>query len=139
MIRGLYFVIILILEKKVYGKFIEKTKVFKYVYTLILIILSFTIFNGNSLNEVITFLKNMLFLKDIPFISFETLYHIRNYITVIIIAIISSTPVLKLLTNKIKNNKICSILEICYYFTLLIIITAFLIDSSFNPFLYFRF
>ena len=138
-IWGLYFAIILLLEKTLYGTFIEKTKVFKYVYTLILIIISFTIFNGNSLNEVITSLKNMLFLEDIPFINFETLYHIRNYIFVIIIAIISSTPIMKLLTNKIKNNKIYSILEIGYYFIVLIIVTAFLIDSSFNPFLYFRF
>ena len=138
-IWGLFFAVLLVLEKKLWGKYLEKTKIFKYIYTLFFVIISFTIFNSNSLNEVINSLKNMFFLNNIKLINAETTYHIRNYIVILFIGVIASTPLMKNLFNKIKSNKIISILEIIYIFLLLIVITAFLIDSSFNPFLYFRF
>ena len=138
-IWGLFFAVLLILEKNIWGKYLEKTKVFKYIYTMFFVVISFTIFNANSFNEVINSLKNMFFINDIDFINIETIYHIRNYIIILIIGIIASTPLLKKLINKIKYKKIINVLEVIYYFVLLIIITAFLVDSSFNPFLYFRF
>ena len=138
-IWGIYFAILLILEKNVWGKYLDKTKIFKYIYTIFFVVISFTIFNANSFNEIITNLKNMLFINNINFISNETIYHIRNYTIVLIVAIISSTPLLKILIQKIKYKKIIDILDIIYCFLLLIIVTAFLVDSSFNPFLYFRF
>ena len=138
-IWGLYFAVLLILEKNVWGKYLDKTKIFKYIYTIFLIVISFTIFNANSFNEVVNNLKNMFFLNNISFINIETIYHIRNYIVVLVIAIIASTPLLKILIQKIKHKKIIDILDIIYCFILLIVVTAFLVDSSFNPFLYFRF
>ena len=138
-IWGLYFAVLLVLEKKIWGKHLEKTKIFKYIYTLFFVIISFTIFNSNSLNEVIVSLRNMFFLNDIDFINTETIYHIRNYIVILIIGIIASTPLIKKIFNKIKSSNLISVLEVIYVLLLLIVITAFLIDSSFNPFLYFRF
>ena len=138
-IWGLYFAVLLLLEKKLWGKYLENTKIFKHIYTLFFVVISFVIFNSNSLNEVINSLKNMFCLNNLEFINKETIYYIRNYLVVIIIGIIASTPFIKTLFMKIKNNKLLDILEIIYYFVLLIVITSFLIDSSFNPFLYFRF
>ena len=138
-IWGLYFAILLILEKNIWGKYLEKTKIFKYIYTIFFVVISFTIFNANSFSEVINSLKNMFFINNIDFINSETIYHIRNYFVIIIIAIIASTPLLKNLIQKIKCKKIINVLEVIYYFVLLIVVTAFLVDSSFNPFLYFRF
>ena len=61
----------------------------------------------------------------------------------IVIATIASTPLLKNICEKLKQKeklkKIMDILEIVFVFTILIMVTSFLIDSSFNPFLYFRF
>ena len=136
---GIYFAVLLLFEKIFFSKFLNKTKLFKYIYTIILIVISFTIFNANDLNEVIINLKNMFGLNHLEFINFETIYHIRNYIVVIIIAIICSTPLIKNVIKKICNFKFYSVFEIICYFSLLILVTAFLIDSSFNPFLYFRF
>ena len=138
-IWGLFFAILLILEKLVWGKYIDKTKVFKYIYTIFFVIISFTIFNANSLNEVLINLKNMFLINNIKIINLETIYYIRNYIVILIIAIIASTPLLKLIVNKIKYKTILDILEVIILFILLIVVTAFLVDSSFNPFLYFRF
>ena len=78
-IWGLYFAVLLVLEKKLWGKYLEKTKIFKYIYTLFFVIISFVIFNSNSLNEVFNSLKNIFFLNDIDFINSETIYHVRNY------------------------------------------------------------
>jgi len=138
-IWGLYFAILLLIEKKLIGKYIEKTKILKHLYTMFFVVISFVIFNSNSLFEVVNSLKNMLFLNKLNFINFETIYHIKNYGVIVILACISSTPIIKNCLQKLKISKLLDSLEIIYCFSLIIIITAFLIDSSFNPFLYFRF
>lgn len=141
-IWGLYFGIILTIEKLFIGKYLEKTKIFKHIYSLIIIIISFLIFNSNSINEIIISLKNMFNLNNLEFTNQETIYYLKNYLILLIISIISSTPLLKNTIKKINNTKykiIIDILEPITYLTLLVLSTAFLIDESFNPFLYFRF
>ena len=141
-IWGLYFGIILVIEKLFLHKYLEKTKVFKYIYTLLIVIISFLIFNSSSLNEIIISLKNMFFLIKIPFKTSETIYYLKSYSILLIISIISATPLLKTVINKINKTKfkiIIDYLEPIIYILLLVLITAFLIDESFNPFLYFRF
>ena len=141
-IWGLYFGIILVLEKKVILKFIEKTKVLKYIYTSIIIIISFLIFNVSSVSEIFFELKNMFFINPVPFTSIVTNYQLKNYLVLLIISIIGCTPIMSSLVNKLKNSKakiLIDILEPIFYIVLLILSTSFLIDASFNPFLYFRF
>ena len=141
-IWGLYFGILLIIEKLFLGKYLEKTKIFKYIYTSIIVIISFLIFNSNSVSEIFISLKNMFFLNNIPFINNETIYYLKSYLVIFIISIISATPLLKNIIKKLSNTKfknIINILEVITLITLLTITTAFLIDESFNPFLYFRF
>ena len=141
-IWGLYFGIILVIEKFITGKYISKTKVFKYIYSLIIIVISFLIFNSNSTKEIFNSLKNMFLLNNIELANQETIYYLKSYLLLLIISIISATPILKTISNKLKNtklNKIINILEPITYILLLILSTSFLIDESFNPFLYFRF
>ena len=141
-IWGLYFGIILTIEKLFIGKYLEKTKIFKHIYSLIIIIISFLIFNSNSINEILISLKNMFNLNNLEFTNQETIYYLKNYLILLIISIISSTPLLKNTIKKINNTKykiIIDIIEPITYLTLLVLSTAFLIDESFNPFLYFRF
>lgn len=139
---GLYFGIILIIEKLLLSKYLEKTKVFKYIYTITIVIISFMIFSTNSLTDIKVNLKNMFFLNNLPIINSETIYYLRNYLVLLIISFICSTPILKLLNmklNKTKIKKCLNFIEPFIYLGLLILSTAFLIDESFNPFLYFRF
>lgn len=141
-IWGLYFGIILVIEKQFISKCLEKTKIFKHIYSLTIIIISFLIFNSNTTSEIFTSLKNMFFINNLEFTNQETLYYLKSYLTILIIAIISSTPLLKNIISKLRNTKakiIIDILEPITYILLLILSTAFLIDESFNPFLYFRF
>ena len=141
-IWGLYFGIILVIEKFYIGKYLEKIKIFKYIYSLLIVIISFLIFNSNTTGEIFTSLKNMFFLNNIDFINQETIYYLKSYLVLLIVSIISSTPLLKnfiMKLNQTKAKKVISILEPITYLVLLILSTAFLIDESFNPFLYFRF
>ena len=141
-IWGLYFGIILIIEKLFLSKYLEKTKVLKYIYTLLIVVISFLIFNSNSVSEIFMSLKNMFMINNIPLTDKVTNYYFRSYLVLLIISIISSTPLIKVLTTKIKESKyqiVLDILEPIIYLGLLTLSTAFLIDESFNPFLYFRF
>jgi len=141
-IWGLYFGIILVIEKLYTGKYLEKTKIIKYIYSFIIIVISFLIFNSTTTTEIFNSLKNMFCLNNIPFTNQETIYYLKSYLILLIISFISATPLLKNTISKIKNTKykiIIDILEPITYIILLILSTAFLIDESFNPFLYFRF
>ena len=141
-IWGIYFGIILVIEKFVLKKYLDKTKVFKYIYSQVIIIVSFLIFNASSLNEIIVSLKNMFFINDIALYDKEVIYYLKSYLTLIIISVIAATPLFKILINKVNNTKfniVINILEPIVYISLLVLCTAFLVDASFNPFLYFRF
>lgn len=138
LIWGVYFGIILIIEKLFLKKYLEKTKVLKYIYTILIVIISFLIFSNENLDTLITEFKNMFFLNNIPFTDNVTNFYLKDYFMLLVIGVISSTPLLKTITTKYKI-KIFSILEIPILLIIFLISIAFLIDASFNPFLYFRF
>ena len=141
-IWGLYFFIILIIEKLFLGKYLKRTWGLKYIYTIIIVIISFLIFSVNSTTEILEGLKNMFFLNKIPISNQEIIYQLKNYLSIFIISLIGATPLMSIIVNKLKETKVktlINILEPIYYILLLILTTAFLIDASFNPFLYFRF
>ena len=84
----------------------------------------------------------MFFFSDIAFINTETIYYLRSYFIIFVIGVIASTPVVKYLINKVKFKNKEEILgwgKIVYILFILVLATAYLIDASFNPFLYFRF
>jgi len=138
-IWGLYFGILLILEKFLLKKFLENHKFLDHISTLIMIIIGFIIFSIEA-KEIIPFIKNMIGLNHLPFINFETIFYFKNYIILFLIAIIGSTPIVKKLYLKGKEKwKGIEMIEPILLGTLLIITTAFIIDESYNPFLYFRF
>ena len=136
---GVYFGIILLIEKLLIGKYLEKTKIFKHIYTLIIVIISFLIFSTDNINNVFISLGNMFFLNDLEFINSETIYYLKDYFIILIISIISCTPLFKNIYIKYKDNKIISFMEPIVLLGLFILCVAFIIDASFNPFLYFRF
>ena len=138
-IWGLFFAIILLIEKLLIKKHLENKKILSHIYTVVIVLISFTIFNSNTLNELITNLKNITGLSNIDLINKETIYYLKSNLMLLAISIIGSTPLLKNIYLKIKDKKIIKVLEVIILFILLIIITAQLVNSSFNPFLYFRF
>ena len=141
-IWGLYFGVILLIEKFFLKKYLDKTKVLKYIYTSFIVVIGFLIFNSISLNEILNSLGNMFFINDIPLYNNEVLYYLKSNLILIIVALIGCSPLMKNIYLKLKKTKYKNFvesLEIVYVMGLLVLCTAFLIDASFNPFLYFRF
>ena len=130
---GLYFGFILILEKLFIINILNKLpNFFKYTYTLLLVIIGFVFFEIENLKDIFNYFNAMFNLNN-KFIDSTFIYYLTPNITLIIISIISSTPLIK---NILDKN-----IYIRFIFIILgfILSVSFLVDSSFNPFLYFRF
>lgn len=140
---GLYFAMFLILEKIFLLKVLERHKIIGYLYTLFLVLISFIIFNETSIASIIHFLKNMFGFGHLKWINIDTFYYFKNYIGVMIFAIIFSVPCLSIIQKKIQKHtkiaQVISFLEPIIYMLLFLVVTAYIVDESFNPFLYFRF
>jgi len=139
-IWGIYFFVFLVIEKVFLLKYLKK-RILSHLYTILLVLISFVIFNVESISEIGIFIKSMFGFNNLSFMNFETWYYFKNYIMIILIGIICSTPLVKIGLNKLENSrsKILTILEVGIYIGLLIICSAALISNSFNPFIYFRF
>ena len=139
---GLYFFILLTIEKLFLKKYL-KNGILSHAYTLILVVFSFVIFNVEDISQIGIFFKNMLGFGGLKIINFETIYYLKNYLVILVLALICATPLLKNISEKISKNKrfknIFSFVEISGYVCLLLVCTSFLISNSFNPFIYFRF
>lgn len=138
-IWGLYFALVLLFEKKYLLNFLNNTKVFKYIYASFFIVIGFAIFNAGSMQEVLLNLKSMFGFNHLDFVSVETLYTLRSNFVLLVVSLIVSTPLLKNLKNKYNKLSFYPYIETIVYPTLLLLCTAYLVDASFNPFLYFRF
>ena len=139
-IWGLYFEVLLIIEKVFLLKWLQKIpKVISRIYTLFIVMISFIIFNGEGISTILENIGGLFKFVSIPLITNESMYYLKSYIIVIILGIIGATPICKnILTNE-KLKKIVNILEPIYLLLIFIICTSYIVDGSFNPFLYFRF
>lgn len=140
---GLFFAVLLVIEKLFLLRLLEKTKVIKRIYISLAVLISFVIFNASDMREAFSYIGGMFGARSIPIINSEMLYYLRSYAIVIILALIGSTPIVKNLALKLENGtksgKVIKVLEPVAVAALLVIMTAYLVDGSFNPFLYFRF
>ncbi|HHX62548.1 MAG TPA: MBOAT family protein, partial [Epulopiscium sp.] len=137
---GLYFGVILVLEKMFLKKLFGKIPaLFSHIYVLFIVLISFVIFNSDSMSGISIYMKGMFGFLKIPTWNTESVYYLKSYAVTIIMAVIGATPVIKNMFSKYKENKMGTFLEPIVYVFLLLITTGYLVDSSFNPFLYFRF
>lgn len=143
-IWGLMFGIMLIIEKLFLTKHLEKMpSILQRIYVLFTVMISFIIFNANSIGEAWNNIIGLFGANGESLINASTVYYLKSYLVVLVIAIIGSTPLLKNIIEKLKTktiaNKIINLLEPIAMASILIIVTAYLVDNSYNPFLYFRF
>ena len=141
---GLLFGILLMIEKLFLLNKLEKApKIVGHIYVLFIIMISFIIFNAGSIGEAINQIVGLFGANGETFINHYTVYYLKNYLVIFVIAIIGTTPFVKNAINHVKENgkirKIVNILEPITVVVLLLVVTAYLVDSSYNPFLYFRF
>lgn len=141
---GLIYGLLLMLEKAFLGSALKKAgRVVQHIYVAVVTLLAFTVFNASGLNGAASDIAGMLGAGGIPLVNSETLYYLKSYAVVIALGIIGSLPVLRLLMRRVyasaAGSHVMTVLEPLTLAALLIVVTACLIDGSFNPFLYFRF
>ena len=144
LIWGLLFGIILIIEKIFLNKFMEKLPSFiRRIYVLFIVMILFIIFNSDNMSVALTNIKGLFGMNGEVFINDYTLHYLKSYLPLLIIALFGSTPLIKTLIDKLRKNKyvnnIINILEPILIVIILVVVTSYLIDNSYNPFLYFRF
>ena len=140
---GLGFAVLLVAEKLVYGRLLQRTHVLKHVYTLLLVTLSFVLFNADSVSEAVSQLGAMFGSGGLPLVSTEGVYYLKSYAGTFLFAAIGATPLVSNAISRFGKTRFgaqaLTVLQPLVMLALLAACTAFLVDGSFNPFLYFRF
>lgn len=137
---GLYFGIILIVEKLFLLKILEKLPSFiSRIYTLLLVILSWAIFAFDSITEGFKYIKVLFGFGRVGLWNGDSIYYLYTNILLFIILIIGSTDLPKKIWSSINLRYKTRVVENLYLIIILILSISYLVDQSYNPFLYFRF
>jgi alginate O-acetyltransferase complex protein AlgI len=139
---GLLYALFLLIEK-----FIPAIKklpdVLKRVYTLLIVVLGFVLFNAADIAQAGQDIAGMFGFAGVPFCNTETLYYLGSFGFLFVLSLIGATPLVKNVATKLavhkKTETIIAIVEPIVLLVLLAVCSAYLVDGSFNPFLYFRF
>ena len=140
---GLFFAVFLMLEKAFLLKPLQKLPVISHIYTLLLVTVSFVLFDSSRLSEAFLQLGRMFGAGGVPLYTGEALYYLGSYAVTFIIAIIGATPYptrwMQKLSAGERTGRVMAVAAPVVLLLLLAVVTAYLVDGSFNPFLYFRF
>lgn len=134
---GLWFALLLVGEKILWGKYLAKTNLLKHLYVLFAVTFSFVLFNADSVSDAMVDLRHLF--GGLPYSSTEAIYILRSNAILLLIATVGATPLPKKLATALEPRPIAVVLEPMLLVILLLLVTAWLVDGSFNPFLYFRF
>ena len=141
LVWGLYFGVLLMAEKLWLGRVLDKLPAWvQHIYTIVLVLFSMVIFNGGSIGEAMSFIGAMIGIGSagggaIPLTGVLSSYYIRSFGVLFIVSIAASTPIAK----KLSALRYAEWLKPAAAVILLLLVTAYLADGSYNPFLYFRF
>lgn len=140
---GMYFAFFLILEKTIFAKWIQRHPIITRGITIPILLVSFVIFNETDLTKLATTLQGMFFLKHLPFVNSETIFYLKDATMLLFFSCLFATPVVpigkKWLSERKGGKQVLSVLEVVLPFVFFFLSTMYLIDSTFQPFLYFRF
>ena len=135
---GLFFALLLLMEKQC--KFLEKLpNALRHGYVLLAVVLSFVLFNAQSLSQAGSDLVAMFGFAGLPLVSAQTLYYLKSYAVLFVMGFVGVTPLVKNTASRMSQTKAGAVLEVLMLIGLLMVCTAYLVDGSFSPFLYFRF
>ena len=135
---GLLYAVCLLIEKWIPA--LQKLPAaLRHGYTLLIVVLGFVLFNAESLSQAGSDLACLFGCGGLPLISAETAYYLRSFAPVLILASIGATPAPKKAAFALTKTRFAPALELFLLAGILLISTAYLVDGSFSPFLYFRF
>ncbi len=129
---GLFFFVTQVVERMGFRQFLDRHRIFSHVYVIFFLLLSWALFAVTDLGMLGDLFTRMF----VPVGGVDWIYYLRNYIVVFILGTVLSTPALKGLYLRLeKNNVFCLI----FFGAIFLASTAYLVDATYNPFLYFRF
>ena len=134
---GLLFAALLLIEKALPG-LRKLPDALRQGYVLLAVVCSFVIFNAADLAQAGKDLAGMFGFGGLPVMTAETAYYLRSYAVTILVSLLGATPVVKRMARRLPET-CAAVLEPVAAVGLLLVCTAYLVDGSFNPFLYFRF
>ena len=133
---GLYFYVLLVAEKLLLGRFLERLPGWlRHGYVMVLVLISWAIFALEDFSRLGWYLRAMLGMAGLPLANSLTLYHLRNYLPILLIAAVGSTPAVITRWRRLD----CRMLKVTVLFLGLLACTAYVVAGTYNPFLYFRF
>ena len=122
-------------------RFLEKHRIFGHVYLLLAVVFGFVLFDASTLSGAWDCIRGMLGLGGLPIASAEEVYLLKSNALLLILAALGATPLPKRIAKALEARcpKAAALLHPAALCALLLICTAYLVDGSYNPFLYFRF
>ena len=135
-IWGLFFFVLMLIEKIILNNVIEKHKIFGHIYLLLAVLIAFTIFSNEDLNVLIIKLRNMFLLNNVAIVDDNFIEIFKNNIKAISLAIVSVIGIPQYLYKRVKTYKLFNIIIIA---TLLVISVWLIYVGNNDPFMYFRF
>ena len=136
---GLYYGVLLVLEKLVWGKALAKAPAaVQHVYTMALVIVGWALFDLDTLGHLGIYLKGMFGLSGAGFADAKAVYYLGMYLPTLVILAVASTPLGAKLWNRLPEKTARLALPAALLLGLALS-TAYLVDATYNPFLYFRF
>lgn len=146
-IWGLYFGVIIAIEKAWLLRFLDKMwRPIRHIYVIFILLIGWVFFVFDDISLGLSYLKGMFGLKSIALYDTQFLFYIYNYAIILMMATLGATPFIKckhaLLLKGLreKQRTACeSIIVSVIFLGILFLSTAYLVDSTYNPFLYFRF
>jgi len=136
---GLYYGVLLVLEKMVWGKKLAQTPAFvQHIYTLFLVVIGWALFAVEDLGQLVPYLKGMFGLGGAGLADTASLYYLGSFFPMLVILTVASTPLAANLWKKLPKKGAQVVLPVLLMLGLLLS-TAYLVDATYNPFLYFRF
>lgn len=147
---GVYFGIFLVLEKFIWGKYLAKLPQFvSHIYTLFLVALSFVLFGFDDLSRGMEYFKTLFGVESAGFVDTQTMYLIKNFAILLVVCVFASTELPKKCVEWLRDKLAAEgsklqvalpmVARIVYMLLIFVFSVAYLVDATYNPFLYFRF
>ena len=134
---GLYYGLWLLVEKLWLGRYL-KGKVWPHVYVILVTVFGFVLFHHTDAAEAVREMGCLLGLGGLPAVNAAARYYLRSYGVLLLLALAGATPWPKRLAGRLPEQAM-AVLQPVFVLAVLVLVTACLVDGSFNPFLYFRF
>ncbi|WP_343288384.1 MBOAT family O-acyltransferase [Turicibacter bilis] len=139
-IWGLYFGMFIMLERMFLQKLLNRIPtIMQHIYLLLIVLVGWVIFSQSDLSSTINYLEVMFGLTEAPFMNGYTIFYFKEYFVALLIACICSMPILKVLRKNDNFNRVTIILKPVVICVMFFIVIIYMVNSTFNPFIYFNF